>query len=160
MIEYLDFSTYGNTRRKYLQERLQMESYNLLCYSDSISMNSPKHRYNSDWGDSKEKVQLVNQMMLELLDNYGGCVYFGQILDWICSDKGYFVQFEVSSPEKSLSSKSITHYFKLYEPTYSEWATKYENEYKDRKSNDLPCVIKAKVKKGCIYSMEWVDEWC
>ena len=160
MTDYLDFSTNGNTRRKYLQERVQMETHNLLCHSANLLLSEPKTGQNLSWGDAKEKVQLVNQMLLEIPDYRGGCLYFGQILDWIESNKGCFVQFEVCSPEKSLSSTSIVHYFKVYDITYSLWVDKYEEEYKERKKKELPCVLRAKVKKGCIYSLDWEDEWC
>lgn len=157
--KYLEFSDRGNTRKKYLQELLLREQHNLLCYSRNLEMEGPKHGFNLEWGDTKEKVQLITQMLNELPDSHGGCVFYGRVQQWFETDKGFFVYFEVCSPERPITHSSIMQYFKIEEFTYREWFSKYKGEMEQRRKDDVPTILRAKVKKGCIYSLEWEDMW-
>ena len=157
--KYLEFTDRGNTRKKYLQELLLREQYNFLCYSRNLEMEGPKQGFNLEWGDTKEKVQLITQMLNELPDSRGGCVFYGRVQQWIESDKGVFVLFEVCSPERPITYSSIVQYFKITEHTYHEWVSKYEAELENRRHDDVPTILRAKVKKGCIYALEWEDMW-
>lgn len=157
--EYLEYSDKGNTRKKFLQELLLKEQHNLLCYSHTFEMDMPKQGFNAEWGNSKEKVQLITQMLNELPDSHGECVFYGRVKDWLETDQGFFVYFEVCSPERPLIHSSIMQYFRIVEDAYKGWVHKYEKEKEQRRSEDVPTILRAKVKMGCIYSLEWEDMW-
>ena len=159
-MSFLDFSDYGNTRRKYLQEQIQQEDHNLLCYSKNLLMTEPKVGYNNEWGNTKERVALVQQMLNEIPDSQGISTYVGRILDWFKSADGrYLVKFEVSSPIKSLKPDSICHIFCITEELYNIWVSRYESEFQSRLKEDKPDILKVKVKQTTIYEMKWVEDW-
>ena len=155
MTPYLDFSDFGTTRRKYLEEALQMAEHNLFCYSKGISIKDPKFGFNYEWGDAKEKVRLVKQMLNELPDVNGDCLFYGRVID---TENNPFILFEVSSPEKTLTNTSIIRIFKVSNNTQSFLST-YAEQSKNRYETDKPDVVKIKVNKSCILSMEWIDDW-
>lgn len=157
--KYLEFTDRGNTRKKFLQELLLEEQHKFLCSSRTVEMDGPKSGCNLAWGDSREKIQLITQMLNELPDSHGGCIFYGRILNWIQSDSDCFVCFEVSSPERELTHASIIQYFKIVREIYDKWVNEYDEEIEQRRIDDVPTVVRAKVKKGCIYSMEWEDRW-
>lgn len=157
--QYLEYSYQGNTRRKFLQEQLLMQEHNLLCYSCNLLMAEPKRGYEYEWRGAKEKMQLITQMLNEMPDSHGGCIFYGRVQQWVETDKGFFVYFEVCSPERPITHSSIMQYFKIEEFTYREWFSKYKGEMEQRRKDDVPTILRAKVKKGCIYSLEWEDMW-
>ena len=157
--QYLEYSYQGNTRRKFLQEQLLMQEHNLLCYSCNLLMAEPKRGYEYEWRGAKEKMQLITQMLNEMPDSHGGCIFYGRVQQWVETDKGYFVCFEVCSPERSVTHAAIVQYFKITEDSYREWIKKYEKEMESRRTEDVPTLLKANVKKGCIYTLEWENQW-
>lgn len=159
-MSFLDFSDYGNTRRKYLQEQIQQEDHNLLCYSKNLLMTEPKVGYNNEWGNSKERVALVQQMLNEIPDSYGISTYVGRIFSWFKTEDGkYLVKFEVSSPIKSLKPDSVYRIFFITEELYNKWFPIYESEFQKRLKEEKPDILKAKVKQTTIFEMSWVEDW-
>lgn len=155
MNPFLDFSDFGTTRRKYLKEALQMAEHNLFCYSKDYSMDEPKAGFNYEWGDAKEKVKLVEQMLNELPDAEGSCVFYGRVLD---TKDNPFILFEISSPEKTSTNASIIQIFKA-STNIQPFLSTYFEEGKSRYETDKPDIVRVKVNKGCIYTIEWVDDW-
>lgn len=159
-MSFLDFSDYGNTRKKYLQEQVQQEDHNLLCYSKNLLMTEPKVGYSNEWGNTKERVALVQQMLNEVPDSHGISTFMGRIFDWFKSeDDRCLVKFEVSSPIKSLNPDSIYHIFFITEELYNNWVSKYESEFQERLKKDRPDILKVKIKKTTVYEMSWVEDW-
>lgn len=159
-MSFLDFSNYGNTRKKYLQEQIQQEDHNLLCYSKNLLMTEAKAGYSNEWGNSKERSSLIQQMLNEIPDSRGISSYVGRIFGWFKTDEGkYLVKFEVSSPIKSLKPDSIYHIFFITEELYNIWVFKYESEFQERLKEDQPDILRVKVKQTTIYEMKWVEDW-
>ena len=157
--EYLEYSNQGNTRRKYLKEQLMMQDHNLFCYSSNLLLLDPKCGYEKQWECAMEKVRLITQMYNELPDERGCCTFIGRILEWVHSDTGCFVRFEVASPERSLKPASILYFFKISGELVREWQHTYDGRMQERVATELPTLVKAKVKKACIYDLECVDQW-
>ena len=159
-MSFLDFSDYGNTRKKYLQEQIQQEDHNLLCYSKNLLMTEPKVGYNNEWGNTKERVALVQQMLNEIPDSQGISTYVGRIFSWSKTEDGEcLVKFEVSSPIKSLKPASIYHIFHITEGLYNIWFPIYESKFQKRLKEEKPDILKVKVKQTTIYEMSWVEDW-
>ena len=157
--EYLEYSNQGNTRRKFLKEQLMMQEHNLFRYSSNLLLLDPKRGYEKHWEEALEKVRLVTQMYNELPDESGCCVFVGRILEWMQSNNGWLVKFEVASPERSLRPTSILYYFKISDELVQEWQHAYEDRMKERTDAELPTLVKSKVKKAFIYGLECVDRW-
>lgn len=54
------------TRNELLRQIYEQECHNLLCYSKTYGMNTPKDGYEKEWKESNEKVELLKQMLDEL----------------------------------------------------------------------------------------------
>ena len=159
-MNFLDFSDYGNTRRKYLQEQIQQEDHNLLCYSKNLLMTEAKAGYSNEWGNTKERVALIQQMLNEMPDCHGTSTYVGRIFGWFKTDEGkYLVKLEVSSPIKSLKPDSIYHIFFITEEQYNTWVLVYETELQKRLKEDQPDILRVKVKQTTVYEMSWIEDW-
>ena len=156
---YLEQSDYGTTRRKFLEEELKQAEYNLLCYSRNLVMTEPKVGFNYEWGDAREKVQLITQMLKELPDDYGYSIFVGRPQSWMRVNGAYLVDFEVTSPAKSLTSSAIHYVFKVSERIFFTWSDTYEKGAEVRRQEDKPTLVEIKVKKGFIYEIRWVDNW-
>ena len=159
LADYLEYSSQGITRRKFLREQMMMQEHNLLCYSRNLLLLDPNHGYEKQWEGAREQVQLLTQMLNELPDEHGCCTFIGRIMDWVRSDTGWFVKFEVASPEGSLKPASLLCFFKITEELVQKWKHTYDEAVKERTAAELPTLVKAKVKKADIYDIEWVDQW-
>ena len=157
-VEYLKFSTKGNTRRKVLQERVVMQEHNLLCYSRTFGMDTPKLSMESEWDDAREKLQLFTQILREQPDENGIAYYYCTIDEWIQLNDLCFICIKVVSAEHE-DIQVPTMYFKTPLPLYSEWIDRYKKDIEARKEEDVPIVLKLQVKKGTVYEIKWVDEW-
>ncbi len=155
---YLDISNLGNTRRKLLMERVEMEKHNLLCYSSSILCGGPKLGYSEEWGDTREKLNLYTQMLNELPQD-GHSLLIGRIVRTFKSDEGQIVFFEVCSPEANYSDNSIYRMFYIMDGLHDGFMPTYYEEMERRKKSDKPDVVQIKVFLNSIKSIEWVDNY-
>ena len=46
-----------------LKEFKDMLCHNLLCYSSDYLMNNPKKQYVKDWEETKEKINLIDEII-------------------------------------------------------------------------------------------------
>lgn len=47
------------------KEMYELSSYNLLCYSQDYLMTKPKTRYVKEWKKEREKVNLLQELIVE-----------------------------------------------------------------------------------------------
>ena len=52
-------------RMQLLKEYYEQEQYNLLCYSKDYSTNIPKDNFIREWKNEKEKIKILQQMIIE-----------------------------------------------------------------------------------------------
>lgn len=52
-------------RMQLLKEYYEQEQYNLLCYSKDYSTDIPKDNYIKEWKKEKEKIKILQQMIIE-----------------------------------------------------------------------------------------------
>ncbi len=156
---YLDISNYGNNRKKLLQEVQAQEEHNLLCYSSNLLCTSPKIGYDTEWGNTKEKLNVFTQMVNELPDENGICTYVGRIIRSFKSDEGYIVCFEISNSLEKYGTQSILHLFHIIEEVYYDFIPTYYSEYDERREKDLPNVVELKVKLNVIEEIRWVENY-
>ncbi len=53
------------TRTDVLCKALQMADHNLLCYSRTYGMNSPKEGMEAKWEEAREESQILKEMLVE-----------------------------------------------------------------------------------------------
>ncbi len=147
-----------NSRRRMLQEFYAMVCHNLMCYSFTLAMDSPKKGFEAEWGDAKEKVQLLKQMLQEFPDKEGKSLYIGRIDHWIKHKDACYCVFEIASPAFDLSLSPLLQIFRVEEDIYEVWKDSAEMR-QERFKEDKPDLLKVRVKKGSIYNIEWMEEW-
>lgn len=86
--------TWMNSAIQYMQRLLllvedrDMAYHNLLCYSTSYLMNTPKEGYEDKWNVEREKATMIEQWLVDLSNYYGKT-----------NDRGHLIRLEFDIDE-------------------------------------------------------------
>ncbi len=149
---------FGNSRRKILNEQKAQEEHNLFCYSSNVLCSAPKIGYETEWGNTAERLRVFTQMLNELPDENGISVYIGRILRSFNSEEGHIICFEISGSEEQYGEKSMLCMFHIPEQLHNEFMPTYYTVYDERKNTGMTDLVEMKVKLNVIQEIGWVEE--